>query len=370
MKLGIEAFFLNTIHSGGKEQVLFNLLKGFQALGKAGDIHVYAYDYSADMLKSLIPDATFTFIPYNKIFLKKMIADLYNKTFKLSSLVKQQGIDLLFFPYYNTGFKKFEIPTVVLPHDIQAISNPGRFGLKTRIINGLQYYWDFKLRTRIIAISDYDAREIEKYYPQHQSKIKRIYNPIDTDFSNPAADSPVTQPYICAVNVAYVHKNTLTLIKAYEKIMGKIEHNLLLIGHVNHETKFLKTYVKARHLEDRIQFTGFLDDEELNQVLSRSALFVNPSLFEGFGMTAIEAAIRHVPVLLSAAGASVEVTRSLLNYYEPADDYEVLAEKMLEILQTKPSGSKLAAIRSEYLACYDYMIISSTYYEFFEGMME
>ena len=370
MKLGIEAFFLNTIHGGGKEQVLFNLLKGFQALGKARDIHVYAYDYSADMLKSLIPDATFTFIPYKNYFHKKMITDLYNKTFKLSSLVKQHGIDLLFFPQCNTGFKKFEIPTVVLPHDIQAISNPDRFSLKTRIINGLQYYWDFKLRTRIIAISDYDAWEIQKYYPRHQSKIKRIYNPIDTDFSVPDTNSPVNQPYICAVNIAHVHKNTLTLIKAYEKIMGKIEHNLVLVGHVNHETRFLETYVKNKHLEERIQFTGFLSNEELNQVLFESALFVNPSLFEGFGMTAIEAAIRHVPVISSTTGASVEVTRSLLNYYEPADDYEVLAEKMLEILQTKPSESNLADIRSEYLRCYNYMIISKIYYELFEGMME
>jgi glycosyltransferase involved in cell wall biosynthesis len=370
MKIGIDASFLNRSHSGGKEQVLFNLLKGFQALGKARNIHIFAYNYSADVIKGLIPDATFTFIPYKNTSLKKTIADSLFKTFKLTRLVKQHEIDVLFFPHYNTGLKRFAIPTVVLPHDIQIISQAGRFGLKDRIVYGLQYYFDFKLRTRIIAISDYDYREIVKYYPRHQSKISRIYNPIDTDFSIPPGRYIDVAPYLCAINIAYVHKNTITLIKAFEKILPQIDHNLILIGRVNQETEFLQTYVREHNLGKRVTFTGFLNDQELNEVLYHASLYVNPSLFEGFGMTAIEAAIRCVPVISSMTGATPEVTRNLLNYYHPADDYELLAEKMLEILNTEQSLPKLEAIREEYLACYAYTKVSQSYYEFFEGLMK
>jgi glycosyltransferase involved in cell wall biosynthesis len=369
MKIGIEAFFLNRTHSGGKEQVLFNLLKGFQALGKARDIHIFAYDYSADVIKGLIPDATFTFIPYKNTFMKKTIADSVLKTFKLGRLAERHGIDVLFFPHFNTGLKKFKIPTVVLPHDIQVMSNAGQFALKDRIIYGLQYYFDFKLRTKIIAISDFDTGEIEKYYPRCQSKIKRIYNPVATDFSMPRGKSTIAAPFICAINIAYVHKNTITLIKAFQKIMHKIQHNLVLIGRIKKETEFLRTYVHEHNLEDRVQFTGFLEQQELNRLLYHASLYVNPSLFEGFGLTAIEAAMRCVPVISSMTGASPEVTRNLLNYYRPADDYEALAGKMLEILQTEQSLIKLKAIKEEYLACYAYTKIGGIYYEFFEGLM-
>ncbi|MDD4238556.1 MAG: glycosyltransferase [Desulfotomaculaceae bacterium] len=370
MKLGIDASFLNRTHSGGKEQVLFNLLKGFQAIGKARNIHIFTYDYSAAVIKGLIPDANFTFIPYPNTSLNKTIVDSLFKTFKLDRLVKQHGIDVLFFPHFNTGLKKFKIPTVVLPHDIQVKSNAGRFALKDRVIYGLQYYFDFKLRTKIVAISDYDFKEIEKYYPQHKAKIKRIYNPVDTDFSLPPEKHSSATPYICAINIAYRHKNTITLIKAFEKIMHKIDHNLVLIGRIKQETDFLRTYVSEHDLGKRVIFTGFLKEQELNRVLSHASLYVNPSLFEGFGMTAIEAALRCVPVLTSVTGATLEVTRKLLNYYDPAGDDELLAKKMLELLHTEQPLPKLAAIKEDYMACYAYTAVSKRYYEFFGGLMQ
>lgn len=369
MKLGIDATFLQPAHSGGKEQVLFNLLKGFQALGKASNIHIFAYEYSVDRLKKLIPDAAFTFVPYKNVLGKKTIADSLFKTFKLGKLVKQHHIDVLFFPHYNTGLKKFNIPTVVLPHDIQIKSRASQFARRDQIIYGMQYYFDFKLRTKIIAISNYDRQELEKYYTRYKAKIKDINNPVDTDFAWPIDNSAPGSPYICAVNIAYVHKNTITLIKAFEKIMYKIDHNLLLIGRTTQETSFLQDYVKDHHLGERVIFMGFLDEQELNQVLGQASLYVNPSLFEGFGMTAIEAALRCVPVLSSMTGATLEVTRNLLNYYQPADDENILAAKMLAILKSKQSAVQLARIRNEYLTCYAYTHISNIYYKFFEGMM-
>jgi len=370
MKIGIDACFLNRTHSGGKEQVLFNLLKGFQTLGVARNIHIFAYDYSAAFITELIPDAACTLITYPCVFAKKTLSDSLFKTFKLNKLVSQQGIDLLFFPHYNTGFRKFDIPTVVLPHDIQSVSNARLFSMKDRIIYGLQYHFDFKLRTKIIAISDFDRQEIEKYYPQHQSKTIRIYNPIDTDFSPPPPKNKNTNPYICAVNIAYVHKNTITLIKAFEEIMDKIPHKLVLIGRIREETEFLRTYVRERNLGDRVVFTGLVSKEEFNVLLFQASLYVNPSLFEGFGMTAIEAAVRCVPVISSVSGASLEVTRALLNYYHPADDYKLLAEKMLELLRTEPARPQLEAISEEYSNCYSYIEISRRYYELFKGLVK
>lgn len=369
MKLGIDATFLNQQHSGGKEQVLFNLLKGFQKLGYSKNIHIFAYEYSEGGIKQLIPDAGLTLIPCKNSFIKKTIQDSFFKTFRLGKLVRQYKIDVLLFPHYNTGLKKFRIPTVVIPHDIQIKSNARQFALRDRIIYGLQYYFDFKLRTKIIAISKFDQHEIEKYYPRHKNKIKQIYNPIDTDFIIPPRGEEIKPPYICAVNIAYIHKNTITLIKAFQKIMNVIDHNLVLVGRINAETEFLIDYVHQNMLEDRVKFTGFLDDRKFGEVLSRSSLFVNPSLFEGFGMISIEAALRCIPVISSMEAASVEVTKNLLNYYQPAHDADKLARKIMEVLKSINPQNKLESIKDELIACYGYTKIARNYITFLEGLI-
>jgi glycosyltransferase involved in cell wall biosynthesis len=369
MKLGIDATFLNQNHSGGKEQVLFNLLKGFQKLGYGKNIHIFAYDYSETEIKQLIPDAGITLIPRKSGFIKKTIKDSILKTFRLGKLVRQYKIDVLLFPHYNTGLKRFSIPTVVIPHDIQIKSNARQFTLKDRIIYGLQYYFDFKLRTKIIAISEFDQHEIEKYYPIYKNKIKQIYNPIDTDFIMPRHNEEIKPPYICAVNIAYIHKNTITLIKAFQKIMKVIDHNLLLIGRINAKTEFLIDYINQNKLADRVKFTGFLDNQKFGEVLGKSSLFVNPSLFEGFGMTSIEAAIRCIPVISSTEAASVEVTRNLLNYYQPVHDSEKLARKIMEVLNNKNSQDNLESIKNELISCYGHIKIARDYINFLEGLM-
>lgn len=369
MKLGIDAtFLLNQQHSGGKQQVLFNLLKGFQHLGYAENVHIFAYSYAEDSLRQQIPSAVFHFSPYQKVFPNKTLNDYVFKTFKLNRMVKEYQIDVLLFPHYNTGLRKLTIPTVVIPHDIQVKSKPEEFSLKDRLLYGIQYHFDFKLRSKIVAISAYDQVEIEKYYPAYQSKVVRIYNPINTDIAPQTEIPGEKKPYICTLNIAYIHKNTITLIKAFQRIMHLIEHDLVLIGRLKPETEFLCKYIKDNKLENRVRLTGFVEENKMNELLCGSELFVNPSMFEGFGMTVVEAAIRRVPVISSKTGATMEVSRGLLHYYEPADDYIALAAKILKVLNNRDSLQQLDKIKNEFMECYDYIKISQDYIRFFEEL--
>lgn len=72
-----------------------------------------------------------------------------------------------------------------------------------------------------------------------------------------------------------------------------------------------------------------------------SCLYINPSLFEGFGMTAVEAMILKVPTLLSRVSANYEVTKGLCHYYEPADDVEALAAAILDFLKNRKTVRRL-----------------------------
>ena len=94
-------------------------------------------------------------------------------------------------------------------------------------------------------------------------------------------------------------------------------------------------------LKDDVVCLGDVLDDELENIYRNASLFVSPSLREGFGYTPIEAAIYKIPVLVSMESALPETTCGLVNYYEPAMDEEVLAERILYLLSNPPSEELL-----------------------------
>ena len=78
-------------------------------------------------------------------------------------------------------------------------------------------------------------------------------------------------------------------------------------------------------LDRNVHFTGYLDDEELVDLLSASAALVFPSLWEGFGLPAVEAMACGVPVLSSDQGSLPEVVGGAGLYYNPLDVSQIAA---------------------------------------------
>ena len=171
------------------------------------------------------------------------------------------------------------------------------------------------------------------------------------------------------MNLQFHHKNIITLLKAYEKIMDKITENLYLVGNVPERVSYLKEYVKEHHMEERVFFTGFVSDEQVVEMLSRTRLYVNPTLFEGFGMPAVEAMIYGAPTLLSGIPANREVTKGLVDYYEPPEDDTTLANAILQALANPVSGEKLKKNANAMLKAYHYQKIAEEYYRLFLNMV-
>ena len=364
MKIGIDLTSFQKKHNGGKEQVLFNLLKGFNELGASKKICIFCYAYMIERIRQIIPDAEIVTIEPSK-FSKKLIADYWVKTFRLPKIIERHGISILFFPVSHTGLRRFSIPTVVLPHDIQPISRRESYSVLESLKYQCIYHFDFLLRNHIISISNFDLAQLKTHYPQHTHKFKQIYNPIAMKAT---VNRPKKVQEIIAINIQYPHKNIKTLIKAFSIIQDEIPHTLVLMGSKNKMTSHLLTCIIEEKVTERVQFTGFLSDKDLHQRLEESALYVNPSLFEGFGMTAVEAMILKVPVIVAATTASPEVTKGLCTYYSPATDEHVLAKSILNNLQDPPDQVTLQAISNQIETAYSYTKIAKDYLDFFQSI--
>ena len=102
------------------------------------------------------------------------------------------------------------------------------------------------------------------HYPNHRTKIVRKYNPLIFSYKHPKAKSLYQNPYLCAINIDASHKNTLTLIKAYQMISSRIEYDLVLVGRIDYKKSPLVSYVNDSQLQSRIHFTGYVPEDQLN----------------------------------------------------------------------------------------------------------
>jgi glycosyltransferase involved in cell wall biosynthesis len=105
------------------------------------------------------------------------------------------------------------------------------------------------------------------------------------------------------------HKNLETLVAAFARIASHSELSdarLVMVGEYKREVfhsyfGFIKQQVEDLGITDRVLFTGYLPDDELLVLLNLSTVLVLPSLMEGFGLPAIEAAACGCPVIATTA---------------------------------------------------------------------
>lgn len=121
------------------------------------------------------------------------------------------------------------------------------------------------------------------------------------------------KPYVLYVGNDYPHKNLKRLILAFKKL--NLDYKLVLI-------------------------TNFVSDEELDNLYKNAALYVCPSLYEGFGLSSLEAMKRGVPVASSDATCLPEVLGNAAIYFNPLD-IDDMVEKIKRVLLDKDLRKRL-----------------------------
>jgi len=108
-----------------------------------------------------------------------------------------------------------------------------------------------------------------------------------------------------------------------------------------------------------------MDSDTLYDLLYNSVLYITPSTFEGFGMTAVEAIFHKVPVISSTQEALMEVTFSNAFYYKPNNDEKKLADAILKVLDNYPDDLYLERLKEKALRSFHYIEIAKEYLTFF-----
>lgn len=284
---------------------------------------------------------------------KGVIGKLFNSYIQ-GKQINKLDFDILFRPSLSPSILFTTKKTVQTIHDMQ--------GLKIGNFIEKPFIYIYTLiailkSLHIITISNYVKKDVIKYYPFiRKDKLVTIYNSVVLENSDNNEKTSLSSGYILYVSMIREYKNLLTLLKAFNKIKHNTTLNLIIIGRPmgSYLEKVILPYINNNNLSSRItMITEHISNELLIKYYKQADLLVHPSLLEGFGFTPIEAAMLHTPVLTSKEAALYETTMGLLNYYEPATDYNVLANRIIQVLENPYSKIKLKYIAKQFSMQYD-----------------
>ncbi|HEY84264.1 MAG TPA: glycosyltransferase family 4 protein [Chloroflexi bacterium] len=159
------------------------------------------------------------------------------------------------------------------------------------------------------------------------------------------------QPLIFSVGRLVYEKGFHVLIGAMPKILAEYPHAKLLIAGKGPLRDYLQNIVHHLRIEQRVHFAGFISDEERDMLFAAANCAVFPSLYEPFGIVALEAMAHNCPVVVSKVGGFAEVvTHKETGTIVYPDNSDSTAWGVLEVLN-KPQAS------AEYVANAHQMIV-------------
>jgi glycosyltransferase involved in cell wall biosynthesis len=206
--------------------------------------------------------------------------------------------DAFFTPYINIP-GRIKVPIYSVIHDIVFLDVEGLVSPIGRMVRKLYYKRAIKLSEKILTVSQFSKDRILHHFPT-QKEIIVAYNGVPNTILNYNEKSVDKKDYFLFVGNIKRHKGLHTLVKAYKNAQEKgLSSKLLIVGS---NEKFRTSDDELTSLINNIQgieFTGWVTDKKLLQLISEAKALVQPSLYEGFGLPPLEALHLGSDVILS-----------------------------------------------------------------------
>ncbi len=251
----------------------------------------------------------------------------------LPSLLKRNGVDFLFSPLPEAPLL-CGVRSVVLAHDLL----PLRFPRLSPLLGYHLAYVPLVLHSSEVVLcnSEATAREVRNRLGVPFKKLITI--PLGINRDNHYPMNLHRKPFFLVLGRHDPHKNISMVLKSISLIKNK-EIQIKIVG--PHDSRYTPKLMKFSHqlgISERCTWIPWVSDKEKLNLLNTCQALVNVSLWEGFGLPALEAIACNTPVITSKLGAIGEVVGDAGLFVNPKDPRSI-SSAMQDIL----SDSKLIA---------------------------
>ena len=233
--------------------------------------------------------------------------------------------------------------SLVTIHDCIHLAFPQYLPSRAAYVYARASMWSAAHRSRrILTVSEASKRDIIRFLNVPPEKIVVVYNAIDEPFRVTPSEEAIARVrkryqldhrFVLYVGNIKPHKNLVRLIEAFDRLRkcGFDELTLLIIGDEISKLPALRRAVHSHKLHRHVRFLGYLPDDTLAILYRLAAVFVFPSLSEGFGLPPIEAMACGAPVVTSNVSSLPEVTGGAAVLVDPYD-IESIADGIARVL--------------------------------------
>ncbi len=265
---------------------------------------------------------------YRIIRLKSKLIDIYNPPFISSEGVLEtlQSMDAdvvnynyRWAPSYNKALKKYDGRKVFTYHNMWG-EGPGLVG-KVSAVNDYLFNPTLLSFDKIICVSDYVRQDLAgRGIPAE--KLEVVPNGINIRPYQPTEEGD----FILSLGRLVKTKGLRYLLDA----MTEVDSKLVICGK-GPEEKNLRKQIARLGLGDRVVMKGYVSEEEKAGLMSECRFFVMPSLFESFGIAAVELMSQGRPLVCSNVNGLPETVGDAALMVDPKDP-KALAKAMNTLL--------------------------------------
>lgn len=340
MRIGIDVRESRTGVHTGLRTILYDFLRNIDPFG--GHELLFFADRTTD-LGSLPAKGSAVVIKEKNTFLWDQYA--------LPLALKKEKVDVFFSPYIKTPVWRV-CPYVNIIADVIPLSISRFKGFKA--VMDKAYFFAYALMSahrseRVITLSEDAKNRISRIFLVKKDKIKVTYPavtaPAEGDLRDIVEKYDLTGPYILYAGNFKPHKNVKRLVTAYcllpENVRSRFR--LMLVGGSEADVNELKVMIDGQGMSGRIVPVANVRHEDIFVFMRRAAIFVFPSLAEGFGIPPVEAMSAGIPVASSKAAPMPEVLGDAALYFDPQDPEE-MASVMLKLLFDGKEREKLVEL--------------------------
>lgn len=275
---------------------------------------------------------------------------------KLNALTNSKPDDVFIFYENKIPNIKLNGKIIALLHDIMPLRilnmklrNTGRLeNFMRRYIVERNARDILRIADKIITVSEFSKRDILDYFNLNDDgRIEVVYNSFAPVYCQPCPNIEhirekysLPERYILYFGSCIPHKNANALIRAYAELSEDIRRDYMLV--ITNPQSVTYECVKECRVSEYVKFLHKVPESDKPGIFQSASLFVWPSLYEGFGLPAIEAMASGVPVICSNTTSMPEVAGDAAVLVDPLD-YSGMSKEIARVLSDSDLRNDLIA---------------------------
>jgi glycosyltransferase involved in cell wall biosynthesis len=244
--------------------------------------------------------------------------------------------------------------SIVTIHDLAWHLFPETVQIKQRLWLHFTHIFASKFAARLIAVSEQTKRDMIRilkissgridvihhgFSDQNQETNRKAENPTDQSTSIQQASMAQT-PFILCLGTLQPRKNLIRLIDAFLalKDQSPLPHTLVIAGRAGWMCQDVLDKIRS---SASVVYLGYVEDRL--SLLKQADLLVQPAVYEGFGLSLLDAFSQRVPVACSNVSSLPEVAGDAAEYFDPYS-VESMTRAILNVLGSPQRSEELRSL--------------------------